>query len=253
MKAHRNEAAFRLAGHVASITTNGRALGESEIISLLDPWNRRNTPPLPDSELRQCVASALTNGTPRPAKEQRQGMADLRPPELRELPHEERQQEITYTRITSAELAEGDYSIEYAIEGAMVLGQPLVIGGPMKAMKTSILIDGAVSLASGGHFLGRLKVSKPYRVLVMSGESGLATIQETATRISLAANTKLAALENLIWSPDIPKFNSGIHLEASTSLSQPMASKSCSAIQLTCACRRPTPAASWRRVNCCET
>ncbi len=95
----------------------------------------------------------------------------------------------------------------------MVLGQPLEIGGPMKALKTSILIDGAISLASGGFFLGRFKVHKPRRVLVMSGESGLGTIQETAHRISSAANLNLADLNNLIWSPDLPKFGSADHME----------------------------------------
>ncbi len=96
----------------------------------------------------------------------------------------------------------------------MVVGQPLTIGGPMKVLKTSLLIDAAISLASGGYFLGRLKVNAPRRVLVMSGESGLATIQETARRISEAAGVRLADLGNLIWSPDIPKFASLGHLDA---------------------------------------
>ncbi len=121
---------------------------------------------------------------------------------------------IEFARITSAELASGNYEVEFAIEGAMVVGQPLTIGGPMKVLKTSLLIDAAVSLASGGYFLGRLKVNAPRRVLVMSGESGLATIQETARRISEAAGVRLADLGNLIWSPDIPKFASLGHLDA---------------------------------------
>jgi hypothetical protein len=127
---------------------------------------------------------------------------------------DEPRKEITYQRITSAELDSGDYSIEFAIEGALVLGQPLEIGGPMKVLKTSILIDAAVSLASGGCFLGRLKVNREYRTLVMSGESGLGAIQETARRVSKSRGKELKDLTNLIWSPDLPKFASMDHLDA---------------------------------------
>jgi hypothetical protein len=206
---NRNDSAFRLAGNVA-----GFGLGETEITSLLTTWNYRNNPPLTDTELAQCIKSALVNGTPRAPKEDRPGMKDLRRPEYRDEPETHERKEITYQVITSAGLADGDYSIEFAIEGAMVAGQPLEIGGPMKALKTSILIDGAISLASGGFFLGRFKVNRPRRVLVMSGESGLGTIQETANRISAAANLNLADLANLIWSPDLPKFGSADHMES---------------------------------------
>jgi hypothetical protein len=71
----RNDAAFRLAGNVAAIDDSGSRLSESEIVAVLTPWNLGNSPPLEPSELRDCVASALKNGTPRPAKESRNGSA----------------------------------------------------------------------------------------------------------------------------------------------------------------------------------
>ena len=61
---NRNDAAFRLAGHVAAF-----GIEEPEVLELLETWNLRNSPPLSDDELRQCVASALRNGKPREAKE----------------------------------------------------------------------------------------------------------------------------------------------------------------------------------------
>ncbi len=65
----RNDAAFRLAGSVAAIEgEHGERLGEGEIFTLLSGWNLRNSPPLHDGELRQCVQSALVNGTARAAK-----------------------------------------------------------------------------------------------------------------------------------------------------------------------------------------
>jgi len=121
---------------------------------------------------------------------------------------------IIYQRITSKELASGSYTTEFLIEGAMVAGQPMLISGPKKALKTSFIVDAAVSLATGGYFLGRLPVNKACRVTVMSGESGLATLQETAHRVCVSAKRWLDEVDNLIWSPDLPMFARHDHLEA---------------------------------------
>lgn len=207
---NRNDAAFRLAGHVAAFEERGERLSEPDIFEVVNRWNQRNNPPLSDIELWQCVKSALVNGTARPVKESASTSTVVRD----NLNTNGVAPKIEFARISSAELASGDYQVEFAIEGAMVLGQPLTIGGPMKSLKTSILIDAAVSLGIGGYFLGRLKVKRPYVTAVMSGESGLATIQETARRIADAAGWRLADLSNLIWSPDIPKFDRPDHLEA---------------------------------------
>lgn len=121
---------------------------------------------------------------------------------------------IEYQRITSAELASGTFAVDFLIEHTLVAGQPLIIAGPQKSLKTSLLIDAAVSLEGGGCFLGRLPVSRPRRVAVMTGESGLAAIQETAKRICDAAGRRLEDCDQLIWSPDIPKFGKAEHLDA---------------------------------------
>jgi hypothetical protein len=65
----RNDTAFRLAGHLAALDDNGDRLSEPDIFEVVSTWNRRNDPPLSDSELWGCVKSGMTNGTPRPAKE----------------------------------------------------------------------------------------------------------------------------------------------------------------------------------------
>ena len=66
----------------------------------------------------------------------------------------------------------------------------------------------------GGCFLGRLKVNRAARVGIMSGESGLATIQETARRIAAAAGYRLADIGGLVFSDQLPQFNNVGHLEA---------------------------------------
>ena len=65
----RNATAFRLAGHLAAIDEYGTRLSERDILDLLRTWNDRCNPPLDDSELQSCVASAMTNGKPRQPKE----------------------------------------------------------------------------------------------------------------------------------------------------------------------------------------
>lgn len=121
---------------------------------------------------------------------------------------------IEYRRITSAELATGDYSLTYAIEDAMVDGQPMIIAGQSKTLKTSLIIDAAIALATGGWWLGKFRVPEAKRVMVMSGESGLATLQETAARICQVANQQLDNIYNLLWSDSLPQFGHALHLEA---------------------------------------
>ena len=94
---------------------------------------------------------------------------------------------IEFRRITCKELDAGNLDLEYLIDGALVARQPCILAGGKKTLKTSLLIDLGISLAMGGHFLGRLKVNRAARVGIMTGESGLATIQETARRIATAA------------------------------------------------------------------
>jgi hypothetical protein len=121
---------------------------------------------------------------------------------------------VEFKRITSQELASGSFEIDFAIDETMVREAALIFAGPQKVLKTSIIIDAGISLATGGYFLGRLRVARPCRVAIMTGESGLSVIQETANRICHAAGQRLGSLDNLIWSTDLPKFGAAAHLDA---------------------------------------
>ena len=92
--------------------------------------------------------------------------------------------------------------------------QPCILAGGKKTLKTSLLIDLGISLAMGGCFLGRLRANRACRVGIMTGESGLATIQETARRIAAAAGHKLADIGGLIFSEDLPQFGDKEHEDA---------------------------------------
>lgn len=121
---------------------------------------------------------------------------------------------LDFRRISCAELDAATYGLEYLIDGALVAGQPCILAGGKKTLKTSLLIDLGISLAMGGCFLGRLKVNRACRVGIMTGESGLATVQETARRIAAAAGYRLADVSGLVFSEELPQFGSIPHQEA---------------------------------------
>ena len=133
------------------------------------------------------------------------GTAEQKPAEVRP---------ITFQRITAAELDAGFYELEYHLAGCMSVGQPLILAGPKKALKTSIMLDAFISIASGKPFLGKIEVTKPGRVAVMSGESGLATLQESCRRISRSKGLRFGDLAGFIISPDLPQIAKPDHLEA---------------------------------------
>ena len=123
-------------------------------------------------------------------------------------------EKITYRRYTCSDLDAAQFNIEYLVEYLLVRGQPCILAGPKKALKTSIAIDLAISLATRGMFLGFFHCTRACKVLMMSGESGMATIQETARRQCEAAGWKLADLSNLVFSDQLPKIGSAEHLNA---------------------------------------
>jgi replicative DNA helicase len=100
-------------------------------------------------------------------------------------------QPYRFAPITSKDFASADYKLEWLVKGLLVKDQPGIIGGPKKALKTSIMLDLALSLGSGTPFLGKWAVSRPVRCAVISGESGKATLQETALRICKAKGIKV--------------------------------------------------------------
>ena len=88
--------------------------------------------------------------------------------------------------VDAADFLVSDFRAQWLINGVLVAGQPAVIGGPKKGMKSTIVCDAAISMALGLPFLGRFTVPSPIRVGVLNGESGPATIQETIRRICIA-------------------------------------------------------------------
>ena len=111
-----------------------------------------------------------------------------------------------FKTMTSAELDTADLRTDYLVEDVLARGQPFIIAGSKKTLKTNICIDLTLSLASQTKFLNEFYGAKPVRVALMSGESGDAVIQETARRIALSKPWKnLRDYTNAIWSFDLPR------------------------------------------------
>ena len=112
----------------------------------------------------------------------------------------------TFSTMTSAELDAAELSTAYLVEDILARHQSTIIAAAKKSLKTNIAIDLTLSLASRCSFLGKFYIPRPVRVALMSGESGDATIQETARRIARSKPWhNLADYENAVWSFDLPR------------------------------------------------
>ena len=90
----------------------------------------------------------------------------------------------------------GDYRAQFLVPRILVRDQPAVIGGTFKALKTTVAIDLAVSMATMTPFLGTFPVTVRSRVAIVSGESGRGTIHETILRILKARGIDPADLDD---------------------------------------------------------
>jgi len=108
--------------------------------------------------------------------------------------------------LTAAELDSGNFDLDYYTENVLVVGQPCIMAAAQKAMKTSLAIELGISVAMGIPFLGTFR-TRQAEVLILSGESGTATIQETARRICLSKGINLSDLPHFHFSPWIPRLN----------------------------------------------
>ncbi len=110
--------------------------------------------------------------------------------------------------ITSSDFLCMDLNQEWMIRHLMVRNEPLVVGGPKKALKTSLVVDLAISLAGGFNtkFLGQFDVGGVYRVGLISGESGMVTLRRKALAICHEKGLEFAALP-LHWRFRVPHFS----------------------------------------------
>ena len=125
-----------------------------------------------------------------------------------------------FSPITAAELDDGDFELTYLVDGVIAEGQPLIIAGQFKTLKTSIVFDLGVSLASAhrfpndsSNFLGRFSVQSR-KVMVLTAESGMATVQETCRRICKQKGFHLRDLgDRIIFDDRVPSLANQEHTD----------------------------------------
>src|SRR5262249_15063460 len=112
--------------------------------------------------------------------------------------------------IDSAAFAASNYAPTWLVRRLLVAGQPGLIGGPQKALKTSVALDLAISLDSATPFLGAFEVHQRARVAILSRESGQHALQQTARRICAARGLLLEGL-HILWQFNLPQMGHPEH------------------------------------------
>jgi hypothetical protein len=109
--------------------------------------------------------------------------------------------EVKFTpkALTMADLWSTDFTVDYFIEGAAVVGQPGILGAPSKSLKTVIASAAAMSITSGRPFLGKFPVLRRARCCVVSAESGFSALQSVTKRIAAAEDAMLDEFSGILW------------------------------------------------------
>lgn len=176
----------------------------SEMMDAADPrWSDRYVSQIRSLAERRTLRRQLERMA-FDAWEQSVNLTDIRA-ELFDLSKSSEPGKVRFPSLTPAELDRGEFELEYLIEGLLTFGQPCIFAGGKKTLKTNILIDLALSIASGFPFLGKFRVLRTAVVGFISGESGRATIQETARRIARSKGQPLKNFTGVHFCFDLPK------------------------------------------------
>ena len=115
--------------------------------------------------------------------------------------------DFTASLIDMADFCDLKITQDWLIDNVLVQAEEMIIGGPDKCLKTSIIVDMAISLATGDDFLGNpdFHVDRQRKVLLLSAESGRMTVQRLVRRICRAKQLHTGDLRGwLIYGDELP-------------------------------------------------
>jgi hypothetical protein len=117
-----------------------------------------------------------------------------------------------FNALTAKDFDRSEFSQQFIVKDVLVKGQPAIAGGPKKSIKTGVMLDLAISAASGLSFLNHCPVYNRQQCVVLSAESSEATLQETARRICVSKGITLPDVEGLFIDTSIPAFGNVDHM-----------------------------------------
>jgi hypothetical protein len=115
--------------------------------------------------------------------------------------------------ITGAELHSTSYDRQWHIPGVVVATEPLIAAGSKKTLKTSLIMDMAISIARGTMFLNQFEVTGRCPVAFMSGESGRGTLQDIFRRVCKSKGVQPSQVKDVLFTDFIPRFDDAQHLD----------------------------------------
>jgi replicative DNA helicase len=88
-----------------------------------------------------------------------------------------------------------EFTSEWLLEDFLLKGQPAIVAGPAKSLKTSLIAEMAVCMGLGTtRLFGHFPINRPpRRVGFISGESGEATLKDTLRRICASRCTTISS------------------------------------------------------------
>lgn len=113
----------------------------------------------------------------------------------------------TTASVRGCDLLSKTITRDYLIEDFMVRGEPMIIGGASKSLKTSIALDIALSIATGTKFMDRFEVKEPRSVMFLSGESGESTLQDSLRLMAESKGIEFSEINRLEIGFKLPKLD----------------------------------------------
>jgi hypothetical protein len=114
--------------------------------------------------------------------------------------------------VNSETFAKAEEELRWLVKDVLVKDRPGIVGGPLKALKTLLMLDLAISLGTGTPFLGYFAVPERVAVWFFSAESGRQAIRRAAQRICAARGVNLKDVR-CTWSFALPPLSDPDELE----------------------------------------
>lgn len=123
-------------------------------------------------------------------------------PELDTLADEDRTATIVKPKFEGVDIGDLHLTafeeVDWLVDGIFSSDQPTLFGARSKCLKTTQLVDLAVSLASGSDWLGVFKIPKKRRVLFITGEANNRAISKRLRKAATAHGTSMEKLKGMI-------------------------------------------------------